>query len=70
MPNKGERLFVRVVLALDDTGRIETDMNMRTSLAGVFAADDIRRNSVAWLVAAAGDGATYLEAPRATADRT
>ena len=48
----------RGVLALDPTGHIETDINMCTSLAGVFAAGDIRRHSVAQLAAAAGDGAT------------
>jgi thioredoxin reductase (NADPH) len=31
---------------------------MRTSLAGVFAAGDIRQHSVAQLAAVAGDGAT------------
>jgi thioredoxin reductase (NADPH) len=50
--------FVRGVLALDPAGHIETDINMRTSLAGVFAAGDIRAHSVAQLAAAAGDGAT------------
>jgi thioredoxin reductase (NADPH) len=45
-------------LALDPAGHIETDIMMRTSLAGVFAAGDIRRHSVAQLAAAAGDGAT------------
>jgi thioredoxin reductase (NADPH) len=50
--------FLRGVLALDGAGHIETDLNMRTSLAGVFAAGDIRANSVAQLAAAAGDGAT------------
>jgi thioredoxin reductase (NADPH) len=50
--------FVRGVLALDPAGHIGTDINMRTSLAGVFAAGDIRANSVAQLAAAAGDGAT------------
>jgi thioredoxin reductase (NADPH) len=50
--------FLRDVLALDATGHIETDTNMRTSLAGVFAAGDIRQHSVAQLAAAAGDGAT------------
>jgi thioredoxin reductase (NADPH) len=50
--------FVRGVLALDGAGHIETDINMRTSLAGVFAAGDIRAHSVAQLAAAAGDGAT------------
>jgi thioredoxin reductase (NADPH) len=50
--------FLRDVVALDAAGGIETDMMMRTSLRGVFAAGDIRRNSVAQLAAAAGDGAT------------
>src|SRR5437016_10917251 len=50
--------FLRGVLALDAAGHIETDILMRTSLAGVFAAGDIRKNSVAQLAAAAGDGAT------------
>src|SRR5262245_31238886 len=50
--------FLRDVLALDPAGHIETDINMRASLAGVFAAGDIRAHSVAQLAAAAGDGAT------------
>jgi thioredoxin reductase (NADPH) len=50
--------FLRGVLALDAAGHIETDITMRTSLAGVFAAGDIRAGSVALLAAAAGDGAT------------
>jgi thioredoxin reductase (NADPH) len=50
--------FVRGVLTLDPAGHIETDIDMRTSLAGVFAAGDIRAHSVAQLAAAAGDGAT------------
>jgi thioredoxin reductase (NADPH) len=50
--------FLRDLVTLDPTGHIETDLMMRTSLAGVFAAGDIRRNSVAQLAAAAGDGAT------------
>jgi thioredoxin reductase (NADPH) len=50
--------FLRDVLKLDATGHIETDIMMQTSLPGVFAAGDIRKSSVAQLVAAAGDGAT------------
>jgi thioredoxin reductase (NADPH) len=50
--------FLRGVLALDGCGHIETDVNMRTSVEGIFAAGDIRKSSVAQLVAAAGDGAT------------
>jgi thioredoxin reductase (NADPH) len=50
--------FLRDVLVLDAAGHIVTDIMMRTSLAGVFAAGDIRQHSVAQLAAAAGDGAT------------
>jgi thioredoxin reductase (NADPH) len=50
--------FLRGVLALDAAGHIETDINMRTSVAGIFAAGDIRKHSVAQLAAVAGDGAT------------
>jgi thioredoxin reductase (NADPH) len=50
--------FLRGVLALDAAGHIETDINMHTSVAGIFAAGDIRKHSVAQLAAAAGDGAT------------
>jgi thioredoxin reductase (NADPH) len=50
--------FLRGVLALDPMGHIETDALMRTSVAGIFAAGDIRKHSVAQLAAVAGDGAT------------
>jgi thioredoxin reductase (NADPH) len=50
--------FLDGVLKLDASGHIETDIMMRTSLEGVFAAGDIRKNSVAQLAAVAGDGAT------------
>jgi thioredoxin reductase (NADPH) len=50
--------FVRGVLDLDEAGHIRTDILMRTSVPGVFAAGDIRQSSVAQLVSAAGDGAT------------
>jgi thioredoxin reductase (NADPH) len=64
--------FLSNMLTLDAAGHIETDIGMRTSLAGVFAAGDIRAHSVAQLAAAAGDGATaaiaavrYLRGERA-----
>lgn len=64
--------FLRGVLALDAAGHIETDINMQTSVGGIFAAGDIRKHSVAQLAAAAGDGATaaisafrYLDRQRA-----
>jgi thioredoxin reductase (NADPH) len=50
--------FLRGMLALDGAGHIETDISMKTSVEGVFAAGDIRKGSVAQLAAAAGDGAT------------
>jgi thioredoxin reductase (NADPH) len=49
--------FLRGVLGLDGAGHVVTDIDMRTSLAGVFAAGDIRQHSVAQFAAAAGDGA-------------
>jgi thioredoxin reductase (NADPH) len=50
--------FLRGLVELDATGHIETDIMMRTSVDGIFAAGDIRAKSVATLAAAAGDGAT------------
>jgi thioredoxin reductase (NADPH) len=50
--------FLQGVVALDASGHIETDILMCTSLAGVFAAGDIRKNSVSQLATVAGDGAT------------
>ena len=50
--------FLRGVVALDSAGHIETDIMMRTSVPGIFAAGDIRAHSVAQLAAVAGDGAT------------
>lgn len=54
--------FVRGLLALDETGRIEVDAQMCTSVAGIFAAGDIRGESEAYLAASAGDGATAARA--------
>ena len=50
--------FLRGVVALDGAGHIETDIMMRASAPGIFAAGDIRKASVALVAAAAGDGAT------------
>ena len=49
---------LRDLLPLDNAGHIPTDIWMRTPLPGLLAAGDIRRNSAAQLVCAAGDGAT------------
>lgn len=45
-----------VTLAAD--GRIVVDLDMRSSMDGIFAAGDIRARSVAHLAASAGDGVT------------
>lgn len=50
--------FLDGVVALDAGGHVETDILMRTSVDGIFAAGDVRAHSVALLAAAAGDGAT------------
>jgi thioredoxin reductase (NADPH) len=50
--------FLNGLVELDTGSHITTDLMMRTSLDGVFAAGDIRGYSVALLAAAAGDGAT------------
>lgn len=50
--------FLRGTVALDAAGHIDTDIMMRTSVPGIFAAGDIRAHSVAQLAAVAGDGAT------------
>lgn len=51
-------VYLQNVLPLDVGGHVEVDLSMRTPVPGVFAAGDIRRQSVAQLAASAGDGAT------------
>ena len=63
---------------LDPGGHAIVDLNMRTSMPGLFAAGDLRTSAARQLVAACGDGATaaisaehYLEtlgAPASAAD--
>ena len=50
--------FVRDAVEVDAAGHVVTDIMMRTSAPGVFAAGDIRQGSVNLLASAAGDGAT------------
>ncbi len=65
-PNTG---FVKGQIDLDDRGLITTDMGLQTSIAGVFAAGDVRSGSTKQLASAVGEGAAaaigirqYLEA--------
>jgi thioredoxin reductase (NADPH) len=55
VPNSG---FLDGILALDEDGRIPTDVWMRTEQPGMFAGGDVRRDSASQAIAAAGDGAT------------
>jgi thioredoxin reductase (NADPH) len=66
-PTKGVFVYVGLepntawlqgVVDLDPVGHVVTDLLMRTSAPGIFAAGDIRQHSVGQLVASAGDGAT------------
>jgi len=58
------------VLALDEDGRVSTDIWMRTELAGLFAAGDVRASAAGQAITAAGDGATAaIAAHRYLAER-
>jgi thioredoxin reductase (NADPH) len=46
------------IVELSGTGHIVTDELMATSVPGIFAAGDIRRNSARQIATAVGDGAT------------
>jgi thioredoxin reductase (NADPH) len=43
---------------MNQQGMIVTNDRMQTSIPGIFAAGDIRHNSIRQVVAAAADGAT------------
>jgi thioredoxin reductase (NADPH) len=49
--------YLKGVLELDSIGAVVTGTNMETDVPGVFAAGDIRSNSIRQVIAAAGDGA-------------
>lgn len=56
---------------MSDDGKVKVDLNMQTSVPGLFAAGDIRQDSLKQVVIAAGDGAVaalsaieYLEAKK------
>jgi thioredoxin reductase (NADPH) len=46
------------LVALDEGGRVPTDISMRTQLPGLFAAGDVRVGAAGQAISAAGDGAT------------
>ena len=50
--------FVKGIVSLDNSGYIIANEKMETGIDGIYAAGDIRLNSVRQVVAAAGDGAT------------
>ncbi len=49
--------LVKNLAELNEWGEVKVDLNMQTSLKGLYAAGDIRENSIKQVVAAAGDGA-------------
>jgi thioredoxin reductase (NADPH) len=49
--------YLKGILALDEHGMIIVNDNMETSVPGIFAAGDIRHDSIRQTIAASGDGA-------------
>ena len=49
--------LVKDLVELNEWGEVKVDLNMKTSKEGLFAAGDIRENSIKQVIAAAGDGA-------------
>jgi thioredoxin reductase (NADPH) len=50
--------LVQGLTGLDNSGHIEVNLSMETSVPGLYAVGDIRQRSSSQLVSAAGDGAT------------
>ena len=50
--------YLKDILTLDAAGAIVTNDRMETGVPGIFAAGDIRSNSIRQIISAAGDGAT------------
>ncbi len=49
--------LIKDLIKLNEWGEVKVDLNMQTSLKGLYAVGDIRQNAVKQVVAAAGDGA-------------
>lgn len=50
--------LVKDLAELNEYGEVKVNLKMQTNLKGLYAAGDVRENSVKQVVAAAGDGAT------------
>jgi thioredoxin reductase (NADPH) len=50
--------FLKEIVKLSNTGHVPTDGWMKTERPGLYAIGDIRQDSAAQAIAAAGDGAT------------
>jgi thioredoxin reductase (NADPH) len=55
IPNTG---FVPDFVSRNEQGQIVTNMKMETNVPGIYAAGDVRAESIRQVIAAAGDGAT------------
>ncbi len=49
--------LVKGLCELNEYDEVKVDINMKTSLDGLYAIGDVRENSVKQVVASAGDGA-------------
>lgn len=49
--------YLKEVLPLDTNGAVIIDGEMKTEIPGIFAAGDVRHNSIRQIIGAAGDGA-------------
>lgn len=50
--------LVKDLCELNEKGEVKVDLNMKTSIDGLYAIGDVRENSLKQVVIAAGDGAT------------
>jgi thioredoxin reductase (NADPH) len=51
-------------IELDDAGFIKTDLNLQTSIAGIFASGDVRSGATMQIASAVGEGATAAHSIR------